>query len=155
MPGKRATVTGAKANNLLFTGAILGLIVIVVLVSVLLRSQTFVKASTHQPEAFTELYFSNSTNLPSYITEGSNLPIDFTVHNEEAKNMNYTFDVSVTAPSATTATSISESKFTLANNASQNFKASYVMPKNTGRYEITVSLVGQPETIHMWVEARS
>lgn len=155
MPGKRATVTGAKANNLLYTGAILGLIVVVVLVSVLLHSQTFVSATTHQPEAFTELYFTNATDLPSYITAGSKLPLDFTVHNEEAKNMNYKFDVSVMAPGSTKAASITESKFSLSNNASQNFKASYVMPKTAGRYEFSVSLVGQPETIHMWVEDRS
>jgi hypothetical protein len=46
-----------------------------------------------QPETFTELYFENSTQLPSQVVPKHPYAFQFTLHNLESKNMEYRYEV--------------------------------------------------------------
>lgn len=46
-------------------------------------------------ETFTELYFENSTKLPTKIISGKQLDFIFTIHNLEGKDINYTYEIVV------------------------------------------------------------
>jgi hypothetical protein len=114
------------------------------------NTPAFADATTHQPERLTELYFSDPSQLPSTIKAGKPLPVSFVVHNLEAEDMNYDYDITVAFGSSIE--TFEGHKFALANGATQDLTNNIAMPSVTGRVEIGVQLIGQPETIHFWTE---
>lgn len=70
-----------------------------------------------KPESTSELFFTKSTSLPATFVPGSNLEIDFTVHNLELQDVNYDYKIeqlnpanNQTAVLGTGALSLSHSK---------------------------------------------
>src|SRR5277367_5266167 len=86
------TVSKPKAITLF--AIVLIIAAIVVGVYHVRNTKAFVDATTHQPERYTELYFSSPTSIPVNVVSGKQLPVSFTIHNVEARNMSYTYDVS-------------------------------------------------------------
>ena len=50
-----------------------------------------------KPERLTELYFNNNTNLPDAVTGNQVVSFAFVIHNLEATDYRYTYDVSMNA----------------------------------------------------------
>src|SRR5579862_8331355 len=67
-----------------------------------------------QPETFTELYFNNSTNLPSYVKQNQQIKFAFTVHNLEYKTYTYPYEIYLEQNNEKT--EIKKSNFTLNQN---------------------------------------
>ena len=49
--------------------------------------------TTVKPQAFTELYFADSANLPQVIKANQKYNFSFTIHNLEQKTIRYTYEV--------------------------------------------------------------
>lgn len=153
MSGKLVSFRGASANvKVLY----LSTVVIVVLSAGLLlnwtiHTRTFVKATTHQPETYTELYFTHPNSLPASINAGQAVPVAFTIHNVEARTMLYTYDITITLPNGSQQT-LTKEQISLANSQAQSVADSISLPTVAGRYEINVQLEKLPESIHYWTE---
>src|ERR1017187_4052808 len=78
------------------------LLTVVLLFSAVSHTKAYVNATTHQPERFTELYFTSPLDLRTSAHSSLSLPIQFTVHNREASNVTYTYQVAVTTASGQT-----------------------------------------------------
>ncbi len=153
MPGKRVSFRGASANVkiLYLSAAIIVVLIAGLLLNLAVHTATFVKATTHQPETYTELYFTHPNNLPATLTSGRTFPVDFTVHNVEAKTMQYTYDITVTDPNGSKQT-LNKNQLYLQNGQTQRIANTFSLPSIAGRYEINVQLEDQPESIHYWTE---
>ncbi len=58
-------------------------------------------ATTHKPESFTELYFSDYSKVPKNLTLGKKYPIQFTISNHEFKNYTYTYQTELVGQNLT------------------------------------------------------
>lgn len=153
MPGKRAIMqdVSLEKRRYYLLGSVILLLLLILLFGWVRHTQTYIKATSHLPETYTELYFSNPNSLPTSTASGV-VPIDFTIHNNEARTMTYTYDIDATSPSGQTAL-LAEDKVTLKNNQTAKVTNSSNIHSIVGRTEISVVLLGQTETIHYWVES--
>jgi hypothetical protein len=111
-------------------------------------------AITHQPERYTELFFTDPNDLPSTAISKQQLPVQFTIHNVEARNMTYTYDIDFTSATGKV-TLLSQRSLSLASTKAVAITDTEKLPKFTGRVEISVILLHQPEAIHLWLEDAS
>jgi len=116
-----------------------------------MHSKVVTNATTHQPERYSELYFTSPSNLPSQVKAGQALPVSFTLHNVESEQYSYTYTIDFTTSSGKT-TVLSRGSLTLDNNAVAHISQSEHLPTFTGRGEVSVIIANQPESIHFWVE---
>jgi hypothetical protein len=152
----QAAFRGAKNLNKKFYvhGAVAVLLLAGVLVGVIAHTQTFQKAVTHQPETYTELYFSKPNSLQEVAKAGQELPVAFTIHNAEARDITYTYTMQVSDQTGKTDSS-TQQKITINNGYAFMLNSQAKIPTIAGRYEVTIALVNQPETIHYWVEVNA
>jgi uncharacterized membrane protein len=117
------------------------------------HTTAFVDATTHQPERYTELYFTDPTKLPVNIGHDQTLPVNFTVHNVEARNMSYTYDLSLLTTSGK-ALSQSQHTFSLTNNNTKVITNDITVPNELGKTEVQIFFPGLNQSIHFWVQIR-
>lgn len=117
------------------------------------HTTTFIDATSHQPERYTELYFSDPTALPSNVVHGTRLPVGFMVHNVEARTTAYTAQVSLVTTAGKTLNENKQS-FALPANASESFTSDVTVPDDLGRAEVQVLLPSLKQSIHFWVQIR-
>lgn len=116
------------------------------------HTTAFVNATSHRPERFTELYFNNPTKLPAIVTPGTKLPVSFTVHNVEARDMTYVYTVSFVANGRTL---VSQQKgFNLTSNGTNTITSNITVPSFSGKAEVQVLLNNVGQSIHFWVITR-
>lgn|GEM_PF-1023305 len=65
-------------------------------------TQAWSLATSHQPERYTELYFNNPAQLPSYAPAHKSQSVAFTIVNHEAQTRTYTYTVQTTVGKVTT-----------------------------------------------------
>jgi hypothetical protein len=117
------------------------------------HTEAFIKATTHQPQPFTELSFANPDGLPATVTVGQKVPIQFVVHNLESRDMSYVYQVGYNYPSGGSAL-LGTQNLSLKNGESQKVSDEITIPAGKGRAEISVSNSNQQEAIHFWVEVK-
>ncbi len=147
-------------NATTFTKSVFLLGVIMLLIGVVLaanwlgHSQLLIKATTHQPERFTELYFTNPNSLPTTAASQKSLAFSFTIRNAEARDMTYTYKAVFTAPSGQT-TILDRRQLSLPAGETTRIAAATTLPNFAGRGEVSVMLLNQPEAIHFWLVGAS
>jgi hypothetical protein len=157
MPSKRSARSSVRTVRIyLFTGALLVLfLALSFLVYRERHSAALVDATTHKPQPFTELYFNQPNQLPITARPGQRLPVAFTVHNVEGRNLTYTYSVDFTTITGKT-TVLYRQQIAIANGQTTVISDAIVtVPSYTGRAEVSVVLINQPEAIHFWVERTS
>jgi uncharacterized membrane protein len=140
-------------SNLLIALAIVVVVLVGAGVYHVRHTSAFVDATTHQPERYTELYFTAPTKLPANIEVGQQLPVDFTVHNVEARSMSYTYDLSLITASGKPL-SQSAYSFTLASNDSKVITNDVKIPDVLGRTEVQIFFPALNQSIHFWMQIR-
>lgn len=117
------------------------------------HTEIFVDATTHQPERYTELYFSDPTSLPINVPHGSSLPVSFVAHNVEARNMSYDYAVSFITD-AGQMLSQKQGIFSLQSSQTKTVLVPMSIPGSyRGRAEIQVTLENlDNQSIHYWVK---
>jgi hypothetical protein len=119
----------------------------------LFQAEPFKQATTHRPERFSELYFNNPLALPEVVQPGQVLPVTFVIHNHEAQDMTYHYQVSfhdAEAPGAVT--TFKERRVRIADGQARAITQEIFVPSGVGRGEIIVKLNNKAESIHYWVE---
>jgi uncharacterized membrane protein len=103
--------------------------------------QAFTLATTHQPETYTELYFVNSSALPTYAPAQKNQNVTFHITNHEAKQMNYTYAI------VQDGVQLSRSTVTLSNGQGIDIPFSFMIAQPSSATQISVHLENRSEHI--------
>lgn len=144
----------ATVKKFLYACSVVLLLGLALLIFYERHSPFWVKTVSHQPEVYTELYFTHPDRLPASAIAGQSLKLNFAIHNAEARTMLYDYTVSVTAPSGQK-TLLSQQQLRLLNGATRAIFATVIVPPAIGRSEISITLLHLPETIHDWIEIGS
>jgi hypothetical protein len=104
---------------------------------------------SRQPTPYTELYFTDHTNLPVFVSTSYTNAFAFTIGNHEGKALSYPYVV--TATSAQGTTEIASGSVRVDSARFVNTSVSFLAPAPATKYVITVQLSGRPEMIHFAV----
>jgi hypothetical protein len=104
-------------------------------------ANAFVLATTHQPERFTELYFVNSSLLPSYTPTAKIQHITFRITNHEAYPIAYTYII------AQDTSQLAKNTITLSDAQSTDVTFTYSIPTPKTGTILSVSLINRTEHI--------
>ena len=91
-----------------------------------------------KPERLTELYFTNSSNLPAVYTPGQQQTVSFTVRDIEYRTTKYTYTINQTNNSTDSA--LTQGSFTLKQNQSTVLKIPITLVNQGNHSQIEVSL---------------
>jgi hypothetical protein len=109
------------------------------------------RATTRQPEHYTELYFAEPSKIPSHVQTGQTVPVSFVVHNIEARDMTYRYTVTYT-DAAGAVTTFADNTIIISNGQLQTITHNVVVPAGTGRGQVAVQLINKGQTVHFWLE---
>jgi hypothetical protein len=101
---------------------------------------------TRQPTPFTELYFTDHTNLPAFLSTSYTNAFAFTIGNHEGKALSYPYVV--TAKSDNGVATLATGTVKVGSGRSVRVQVSFLAPEPATQYVITVQLSGHPELIH-------
>ena len=101
---------------------------------------------TRQPTPFTELYFTDHTNLPAFLSTSYTNEFAFTIGNHEGKALSYPYVV--TAKSSHGTTALATGTVNVDAGRLVRVLVSFLAPEPATQYVITVQLSGHPELIH-------
>jgi hypothetical protein len=131
---------------------ILGTLLVLVGVFLYLSDNpTFIKATRHQPEAFTELYFADPAKLPAAIQAGQEVPLNFVLHNSEGKPMIYKYRITFAGPDGDEQT-LAEDWVGVEAGHTRTINQDVLIPRGEGRGDVSVKLINKGQAIHFWVE---
>ncbi len=152
MPEHRAdTATRLQTKALVAAGIVVAAATLATGIYYSQHSHIFTSATSRQPTRYTELYFSNPTSLPVRVPRGSALPVSFTVHNLEARNMQYAVAVSLIGASGQVLAG-NQQQIGLASTASKSITVPVVVPAGYhGAAEAQVTLSNLHQSIHFKV----
>ncbi|HEU4966139.1 MAG TPA: DUF1616 domain-containing protein [Candidatus Saccharimonadales bacterium] len=134
-------------------GVLLGLFLVVivgaaiVLGTNLFRSsitEAWSLATSHQPERYTELYFDNPAQLPSYAPAGKSQKVPFTIVNHEAATRTYTYTVQTTIGTVTTSRTVT---VTLRNGQAATDTVRFAIPLPNEQAHTTITLLGTNQSL--------
>lgn len=106
-----------------------------------------------QPEAFTELYFTQQLLLPKTAANGP-VSFSFTVHNEQNGATTYPYLIVLAKPNGQAET-LQTGSLTLQKGEARNVVVTAALPAGTTTAEIAVVLPNRQESIHFWLGAQS
>jgi hypothetical protein len=135
----------------LFIGVILvvGILVFFNLNRASVYNELFALDLVPKPEKLTELYFNDNANLPSSVTSNQAISFAFVIHNLEATNFQYTYDVSVNANGTR---HIVDSGNVLVKNNQYYVKNEKInLIHSTGSQEVVVELTNKQQSIDFWI----
>jgi hypothetical protein len=99
-----------------------------------------------QSTPYTELYFTDHTNLPSFLSTSYTNDFAVSIGNHEGKAVSYPYQV--TAKSAQGTTKVSSGAVEVGSGRVVSTSISFLAPAPALQYVITVQLLGRPEMIH-------
>ncbi len=138
------------ASKLVILGMAIALVLTLILLTVpSLRAGTkkfLTLSTTHQPERLTELYFADLPNLPLTYQADRSIPVSFTVHNLEERDMTYRYIVYATTTSPPQIQTVSIPK-----GVTQTIIANLPATDYGERVPVAVELIDQQQSIHFWV----
>jgi hypothetical protein len=102
-------------------------------------------ATKHLPEPYTELYFKDPANLPTYASSTSSHTIYFVISNRQGHSASYGYTIIEATPDNTAV--IASSTFNLADNASTTQKITFRIPQPLSSMRITIKLNGTSQYI--------
>lgn len=105
-----------------------------------------------KPETLTELYFNDNTDLPRSATSNQVVRFAFVIHNLEATDYQYTYEVSVNASG--TKHIVDAENIVVKNNQYYTKNESFKLTHASGRNEITIELINKRQSIHFWIGAQ-
>lgn len=107
-------------------------------------------ATTVKPETFTELYFSEHQKLPQNIVPYQPIPVEFTIHNLENKDLDYVYEVFIQV-NGKKQPLITRSVF-IKNNSYVNIKEIISANYPSERFKVGANLINKNQAIDFWVQ---
>ena len=108
-------------------------------------SQAWTLATTHQPERFTELYFSHPQSLPTNVTTGKPVTVVYHITNQEAATTIYRPQVTLTENGHSRL--ISQAYLVLAAGQGSDLTVTFTTTLPHAQLEFVISLPDQQQTI--------
>lgn len=103
------------------------------------------------PETFTELYFENPAQLPSKVIPHQQYVFQFTLHNLEDKDMEYSYEVDAeVAPGMFVA--FDKGTIFVKKNEYKTIREAFVTASAFPKHEIIVNLINKKQAIDFWIE---
>ena len=112
--------------------------------------ETIILATTVKPETFTELYFEDHLSLPNKIVLYEKNSFEFTIHNLENKDMDYSYEVYIDMNGEKQV--IDESSVLIKSNEYNTIAVDYTITIPVQRAKVIVNLIGKDQQIHFWIE---
>ena len=142
-------------------GKLVSLIIIILLAAIIIISLALNGPSIHdelvtlglipKPETLTELYFNTNTDLPHSATKNQVVSFAFVIHNLEATDYQYTYEVFVNVKG--TKHIVDTENIVVKNNQYYTKSEKFKLTHSSGRNEIIVELVNKQQSIHFWIGA--
>jgi len=137
----KAVKRNMRKMSIALTIVLLGIISSIVFIKRDVVADAITLATTHQPEAFTELSFNDSTHLPIYSPVHKIEHVVFHIANHEAKTIDYVYTVKQDA------LQITHTSITLQDGQSVDVPFTYVISTPSTATQISVQLDGRSEHI--------
>jgi hypothetical protein len=102
-----------------------------------------------KPETFTELYFNDSAHLPASAKSNQSIRFSFVIHNLEAADYQYTYEVSVIAHG--TRHVIDSGNVLVKNNQYSVKNEKLNLINSPGKQEVIVDLTNKRQSIDFWI----
>lgn len=112
--------------------------------------ETWVLATTVQPEKFTELYFEDHLNLPKKAVKDADMSFRFTVHNLEHSTMDYPYEMYIEYNGRKQ--SLEKSSVTLKHDEYRTLLKSIKLIEPVDRARVVINLTEKNQEIAFWVE---
>jgi hypothetical protein len=147
--GERMGRISGKNKTVLLASSIAGLLIIIFAVSQVnaIKNQLNDWKLIPQPEKVTELYFDDSTNLPTAYNPGVSQSFSFTIHNIEYQNEDYRYIVTEQGNTNSNARTLISGSINLKQNQYKS-TALTIMPVDLGNdVTISVNLINVAESI--------
>ena len=112
--------------------------------------EAFVLTTTVKPETLTELYFEDHLSLPDKIVLYKKSSFEFTIHNLENKDMDYSYEVYMDMNGEKQI--IDESSVLIKNNEYETITVDFTITTTVQRAKVIVNLIGKNQQIHFWIE---
>ena len=128
-----------------------GVIVIGTLEAPSIKNQLGAWKLLPQPERLTELFYANSTALPTTYTPHQPQSFSFTTHNLEYQDITYQYTVTAQAEGSLTTMPISSGSFNLDQDQSATTPITITLPDLGPRAKVSVNLLNVNESIDYWV----
>lgn len=102
------------------------------------------------PETFTELYFENHIKLPSLVDLGRKQMFSFTIHNLEARNMSYSYEVYIDTNGIQKPVDVKT--IAIKDNGYTTIPESFTLTTAADRSVVVVNLKNKNQKIDFWIE---
>ena len=142
-------------NRMLVKNGLIKLEIILIIIEVSLLVKTvpslneiLVRATTAEPEKFTELYFENHNDLPGLIDTNQIYNFRFTLHNAEYQIMNYPYEGYIEQDNQKIL--ISKGILTLEPDEYKTTEVYFNL--NNLKSKITINLTGKNQSIAFWMQ---
>lgn len=113
--------------------------------------ETWVLATTVQPERFTELYFEDHLELPTRAIKDEEYEFKFTIHNLEYERMEYPYEVSADYDGQIQV--FDKKKVTLDHDEYKTITVYFGLVDQVEKVRMTVRLVNKNQDIGFWLRA--
>ena len=110
---------------------------------------TITLATTVRPETFTELYVDDHLELPSIVKTNQPYYFEFTIHNLENKDMNYSYEVYL--QSTKIKLPIDQKTVTIKNGRSKTIREGFQVNAPITKSKIVVKLLNKNQEVDFWI----
>ena len=140
-----------KPVSLLMIGVtlVVGMLVFYSLNEVSIHNELATSDLLPKPEVFTELYFKDAANLPTSATSNQVIKFAFVIHNLEATNYLYAYEVFVIASDTTHI--VDSGNVFVKNNQYYVKNEKFNLMNSQGRQEVVVELLNLHQSIDFWI----
>ena len=107
-------------------------------------------ATTMNPQLFTELYFEDHLSFPDKITIFEENNFEFTIHNLENKDLEYSYEVYIDTDGEKQI--ILMDSVLIKNNENKTIAADFTIEAPIQRSKVVVNLIGKNQQIFFWIE---
>ncbi|BCL80624.1 hypothetical protein ccbrp13_30890 [Ktedonobacteria bacterium brp13] len=103
-----------------------------------------------KPEKLTELYFDNNTGLPSSVPSNHVISFTFVIHDLEATDYQYVYNVSVIATNGSRRI-IDSGNVLIKDNQFYTKSENFKLTDTPGRQDVVVELTNKRQSIDFWI----
>jgi hypothetical protein len=114
-------------------------------------SHNSVPTKAYQPEQFTELYFTQPSDIPSKVKVSVPYTVPFTIANRESSTRVYSYNIIISDGSRVL--SVQSGQTQIRSNAAAKQYINFQVPELDKRYRITVQLTNRKQLIQFYTQS--
>lgn len=143
-----------RLKSVKFLSSAIVLLTLIILVQYLFTipsiKENWALATTIKPETFTELYFENHLALPTTAVKEQSYDFNFTIHNLENKDMQYTYNMYIQIGNQKQ--SLDKKTVFIKNNEYKTITEGFKLTEDIERARIVINLINKNQEIAFWIQ---